>query len=837
MQNAFRFGRFGALTLYLNYTWLFAIVLGLWWLALLWLPDHLPGWRGPWYWLAAVIVIVLYFFSLIAHEAIHSALARTGPRNAVLYPMGAAQPFRLDRVEPGRAFVSAITAPLFNLAFGGVLLLLTTGITPGNFFTDAIKGILEPLGWLNFALGIINFLPGIPFDGGWAVSAGIYWFNGDRESGTALARSVGSFTALSLVLLGAWRGLTTNSWIEALALVLLGWAANDASNLSRERGLLRGAFSELRTKDLMLPARPGDAIHEGESISALVKDHPRIPPGEPIAVLDDEGKLVGLVALSATESLLQGDWSTTPVRAITTSLSEAQVLSPDATLNDAIAVYEARPATPEGEEASIPVVGEGKLVGSISPSRLSTFVGVAEQFGVEETLDRQSIMPEGILHFLGRSLPPLIVVALLAILGNIALRTNPAEIGGSIDDTGEAPITFSNFTPPENAIMGLGPLTIGADMTGPSAITTATLMLDGHALDSLTSGESPLTQHISEEIPGLAQGLHTVEVKASLESGRSKRAEWQFRVAAGDEPSPEPTILPTDTPFVEPTKGSQTAPPRFDGQMPAPGDHLLIGSTAIAVGINVMSSEPLDTASIQLDGANLGAQVVGVPGKDNVYRVMAVAPRIDPGEHRFRVEVTSGSASGATEWTFSGVAQDANNLYFEETKVMLSQPFLDYWRANGGLNVMGYPISGRLIETEEGSGERYTAQYFERARFELHPATGDTVVLGRLGALLHQIDPAAKPILGTQYFTETGHNLGGDFLSYWTINGGIAVFGLPITEEFKETNPADGKEYTVQYFERNRFEFHPEAAPGTRVQLGLLGAEIYRQLYGTGVTP
>jgi hypothetical protein len=37
----------------------------------------------------------------------------------------------------------------------------------------------------------------------------------------------------------------------------------------------------------------------------------------------------------------------------------------------------------------------------------------------------------------------------------------------------------------------------------------------------------------------------------------------------------------------------------------------------------------------------------------------------------------------------------------------------------------------------------------------------------------------------------------------------------------------------VQYFERARFEYHPEAAgtPG-EITLGLLGAEIYRQRYG-----
>lgn len=154
------------------------------------------------------------------------------------------------------------------------------------------------------------------------------------------------------------------------------------------------------------------------------------------------------------------------------------------------------------------------------------------------------------------------------------------------------------------------------------------------------------------------------------------------------------------------------------------------------------------------------------------------------------------------------------------------------WVARDGLSDLE-----RIIETEKSTGERYTAQYFERARFELHATTGDTVVLGRLGALVHEIDPPATAILGTQYFNETGHNLGGDFGSYWTINGGLAVFGLPITEEIREVNPADGKEYTVQYFERNRFELHEDAEPGSRVQLGLLGAEIYNKLYGTGANP
>jgi hypothetical protein len=59
------------------------------------------------------------------------------------------------------------------------------------------------------------------------------------------------------------------------------------------------------------------------------------------------------------------------------------------------------------------------------------------------------------------------------------------------------------------------------------------------------------------------------------------------------------------------------------------------------------------------------------------------------------------------------------------------------------------------------------------------------------------------------------------------------VFGFPITEEIKEINPVDGKEYTVQYFERNRFEYHPEfAGTSDEVQLGLLGSRLYGEKYG-----
>ena len=70
----------------------------------------------------------------------------------------------------------------------------------------------------------------------------------------------------------------------------------------------------------------------------------------------------------------------------------------------------------------------------------------------------------------------------------------------------------------------------------------------------------------------------------------------------------------------------------------------------------------------------------------------------------------------------------------------------------------------------------------------------------------------------TTYFPETGMSVSFGFKRFFEERGGVEIFGYPITPELQERGR------TVQYFQRARFEYHPEHA-GTRyeVQLGLLG--------------
>jgi len=84
------------------------------------------------------------------------------------------------------------------------------------------------------------------------------------------------------------------------------------------------------------------------------------------------------------------------------------------------------------------------------------------------------------------------------------------------------------------------------------------------------------------------------------------------------------------------------------------------------------------------------------------------------------------------------------------------------------------------------------------------------------------------------FYAATGHTLGGVFKTYWEQHGGLAQFGYPITEEYQEVSLTDGKTYTTQYFERARFEQHPENK-GTQYEVlqGLLGREMFK-LLGVG---
>ncbi len=191
----------------------------------------------------------------------------------------------------------------------------------------------------------------------------------------------------------------------------------------------------------------------------------------------------------------------------------------------------------------------------------------------------------------------------------------------------------------------------------------------------------------------------------------------------------------------------------------------------------------------------------------------------------------------------SGFANTPDRIYFPQTGHSLGGGFLEYWRAQGGLAIYGYPLTEEFTEASPSDGKVYTVQYFERNRFEFHPELRGTPYIVQLGLLGNQYTarrqfPLSDPVPDSatlRYFPQTGHRLGGGFLDLWLTKGGLAQFGYPLSDEFLERSPTDGRNYTVQYFERARLEWHPEfGGTANEFQLGLLGVWAVQQ---QGCTP
>jgi hypothetical protein len=169
-------------------------------------------------------------------------------------------------------------------------------------------------------------------------------------------------------------------------------------------------------------------------------------------------------------------------------------------------------------------------------------------------------------------------------------------------------------------------------------------------------------------------------------------------------------------------------------------------------------------------------------------------------------------------------AQTGGSEFFPETGHWVSNEFLDkYYSVPNGHALFGEPITEAFIDERTG----ILVQYFENARFEFHPdAVPDLQVqLSNLGDFLY-IPGEALTIPpnfpSCRNFQETGYQVCYAFLDFFEANGGVTQFGYPISN----FEIHDG--WISQYFQRARFEWHPELPAGEQVALAQLGVRFFQ---------
>lgn len=145
--------------------------------------------------------------------------------------------------------------------------------------------------------------------------------------------------------------------------------------------------------------------------------------------------------------------------------------------------------------------------------------------------------------------------------------------------------------------------------------------------------------------------------------------------------------------------------------------------------------------------------------------------------------------------------------YDDLTGHNIREPFLSYWYARGGDDVIGPPLAEAFPEGD------VLVQYFQSVRLDLQK--DGTVLPGPLGreasggrtdgpfAPIATLSPDSPERRG---FTETKHTIANAIRRYWEIHDGASLLGLPISEEFGQ----DGA--SVQFFDHGELIWRPDHA-------------------------
>jgi len=179
----------------------------------------------------------------------------------------------------------------------------------------------------------------------------------------------------------------------------------------------------------------------------------------------------------------------------------------------------------------------------------------------------------------------------------------------------------------------------------------------------------------------------------------------------------------------------------------------------------------------------------------------------------------------------ASLAQDSPSRLFPETGHWVEGNILEAYDENPNAEwVYGLPITGMFQVSNTGDAQELWYQYFERARFEYRPNNPEDlqVTISPLGAYLHDVAEPAEIITeqaglsSCQYFSQSSHQVCFAFLEFFNTYGGISQFGYPVSE----VEIRDGRK--VQYFQKARFEWHPENNHGNRVVLSNIGTTFFK---------
>lgn len=351
-------------------SWLLIAALIVWSLASGYLPQVLPGLSGGAYVALAVAAMLGLFGSLILHELAHSLVARRyglGIGGITLFLFGGVAELVDEPESAASEFWIAVAGPAMSFALSGLfgLAALATG-------AEGVLGtILAYLASINLILAVFNLIPAFPLDGGRVLRAWLWRRSGDMLEATRKASTAGTVLAMALMALGLFSAVSGGG-IGGLWLVLIGFFVLNASQGTYQRLLMQDSLRGRRVVELMT-ADP--FVATPDMTLADVADRVMLAHAVSFAPVVERGAVIGYVDAGLMRDVPRDAWADTRVETVMAPLSEADLVPPRMTAEEALQ------RLAQGPNRKL-VVAEGRQIrGVLSLRDLMGHIAVVQALG------------------------------------------------------------------------------------------------------------------------------------------------------------------------------------------------------------------------------------------------------------------------------------------------------------------------------------------------------------------------------------------------------------------------------------------------------------------------
>ncbi len=370
MDQNIRLGKISGIPVGVNWSVLAIFALIVWELAELVLPSYNSQSSANVYWTVGVFATILFFVSLLAHEASHSVVAKRngiGVRRITLWLFGGVSELESEALTSGADFRIAVAGPLTSFAFAvifGVMRLLLLALGIGSTMASALGW----LAWMNVMLAGFNMLPGAPLDGGRVLRAYLWHRNGDRLRAATTAARAGQVLGYILVAMGIlefFGGAFAGLW-----LVFLGWFLLSAAHSEQNSAVMRSSLAGVHVRDIMTP-NPA-TFDSTATVADLLDSQLQHFRFNSYPLVAPDGRLDGLVTTNRIRHLSGDLRPTTQLHDIACPLADVPIGSPGEPIPELLQRME---ASLDGR--ALVVDDTGNLVGIVSPSDIARYVQLA----------------------------------------------------------------------------------------------------------------------------------------------------------------------------------------------------------------------------------------------------------------------------------------------------------------------------------------------------------------------------------------------------------------------------------------------------------------------------